>query len=105
MAGNVRKIGSQQFTGGEALAIMGGVEIDLTAARIAGEAVIDVQAVWGGVEIRVPRDWKVVNKVVAVLGGFVDKTASAPAGAPRLTIRGSAIMGGIEVKNGAESAA
>ena len=43
--------------------------------------------------------WWVVGRVAPILGGYEDKTAGAPDGAPRLVIRGSAIMGGIEVRN------
>ncbi len=99
MAGNVRKVGSDHFTGGEAVAVMGGCEIDLGAAKVTGEATIDVLAFWGGIEIRVPKGWHVVGRVAEVLGGYEDKTASAPENAPRLIVRGSAIMGGVEVKN------
>lgn len=101
MGGNVRAIGSQEFYGGEAVAVMGGVDIDLTAARLhQGEAVIDVLAFWGGVGIRVPAGWKVVNRIAEILGGYDDKTvAPTDPNAPRLVIRGSVIMGGIEVKN------
>jgi hypothetical protein len=42
---------------------------------------------------------------MALLGGVANKTESAPDGAPRLVIRGSVIMGGVEVKNAVESAA
>ncbi len=103
MAGNIRRIGSQEFAGGEAVAVMGGCEIDLTSASIAKEAVIDALAFWGGIEIRVPRDWKVIGRVAEILGGYEDKTAGAPENAPRLVVRGSAIMGGIEVRNPPES--
>lgn len=101
MAGNVRSIGSHEFRGGEAVAVMGGVEIDLRSALPhQGEAVIDVLAFWGGIEIRVPAGWRVINKTAEVLGGYEDATVSTTdPNAPRLVIRGSAIMGGIEVKN------
>lgn len=99
MAGNNPHIGSQSFRRGEAVAVMGGCEIDLSAAKIVDEAVIDVLAFWGGIEIRVPRGWEVVGHVAPILGGYEDKTESAPANAPRLVVRGSAIMGGIEVRH------
>jgi Domain of unknown function (DUF5668) len=79
MAGNVRRMGSQELTG--------------------GEAIIDVLAFWGGIEIRVPREWNVINRVTGILGGYEDKSGGAPDGAPRLVIRGAAIMGGVEVKS------
>jgi hypothetical protein len=99
MAGNSPHIGSQSFRRGEAVAVMGGCEIDLSAAKIVEEAVIDVLAFWGGIEIHVPRGWQVIARVAPILGGFEDKTERAPANAPRLVIRGTAIMGGIEVRH------
>jgi hypothetical protein len=100
MGGVGRSVASSDFVGGDAVAVMGGCEINLSAAKITKEAVIDVLAFWGGIEIRVPRGWRVENHVMAILGGIVDKTErDVPAGAPTLIIRGSAIMGGVEVKH------
>ena len=91
---------SRGFRGGELTAILGGCEIDLRQAAIDGEAVIDVFAMWGGIELRVPDNWSVSGRVVPILGGFEDKT-HPPQGATthRLVLRGFAIMGGIEIKN------
>jgi len=100
MGGVGRGVASSDFIGGDAVAVMGGCEINLSGAKITNEAVIDVLAFWGGIEIRVPRGWKVSTEVVPILGGVVDKTErDVPAGAPTLIIRGSAIMGGVEVKH------
>ncbi len=105
MGGNVQKIGSQHFRGGEVVVVMGGAEIDLTNAKIEGEAIIDVLAFWGGAELKVPRGWSVVNNAAVILAGLELKTDPAPEGAPRLVIRGSLIMAGIEVRHPRESAA
>jgi predicted membrane protein len=100
LSGVTRGNNSRNFRGGELTAVMGGCDIDLRQAAIDGEAVIDVFAMWGGIELRVPEDWTVVGRVVPILGGFEDKTrAPHSAGAHRLILRGFAIMGGIEVKN------
>lgn len=91
---------SQAFVGGQANAIMGGCEIDLRHAKMAGEeAVIEIFALWGGIEIRVPETWQVVCQVTPILGGFESKAAAPAAGAPRLVLTGNAIMGGVEVDN------
>lgn len=91
---------SRAFRGGDLTAILGGCEIDLRQAAIEGEAVLDVFAMWGGIEIRVPETWSVSGRVVPILGGFEDKTRpSQGATAHRLVVRGFAIMGGIEIKN------
>jgi len=78
---------------------MGGVELDLTDATMTqSPAVIEAFAMWGGIEISVPETWEVTGEVVPFMGGFEIKVA--PVGAPqrRLIVRGTAIMGGIEVK-------
>jgi hypothetical protein len=101
MAGVKRRSVSSEFRGGDLNAIMGGVELDLTNAQVrAGEeAVIDAFAMWGGVEIKVPPHWRIVGDVLPVMGAFQDNTHPTGEPGPTLVIRGTAIMGGIDVKN------
>lgn len=100
-SGADRKSSTSDFRGGELTAIMGGCEVDLTQARIAsGEAVLDVFAFWGGIEIRVPPDWKVVSQVSAFMGAYEESAQPAPPDSTqRLILRGLAIMGAVEVTN------
>jgi hypothetical protein len=101
MGGVSRRSLAQAFQGGEATAIMGGCEIDLREATLdpAG-ATIGVFAFWGGVEIKVPAGWRVDNRVVVFMAGSEDSTkGAAPPNAPALTVKGLAVMGGIEIKN------
>lgn len=92
---------STAFRGGQAMAALGGCHIDLRYASMpdGGQAVLDVFAFWGGVEVRVPEEWEVVNRVSAIMGGIDNKTESLPNANRRLVITGTVIMGGIEVKN------
>lgn len=102
MAGVGKRSVSSDYRGGDANAIMGGVELDLREAQIAPgkEAVLDAFAFWGGVEIRVPESWRVVSQVMPLMGAFEDNTASKGGGSgPTLIVRGVAIMGAVEVKN------
>jgi predicted membrane protein len=100
LSGVNRGNNSRAFKGGELTAVMGGCEIDLRQAAIEGEAVLEVFAMWGGIEIRVPENWTVVGRVTPILGGFDDKTRPAQdVSTQRLVIRGFVIMGGVEVKN------
>ena len=90
---------SKDYHGGKITAIMGGVELDLREAVIKKQAVLNVTAFWGGVEVKVPNTWVVKNKMNAVLGGAEIKANNiSKAGAPTLVITGDAIMGGVEVK-------
>ena len=100
LAGVERGNNSAAFRGGELTAFMGGCEIDLRQAAIHGEAVIDVFAMWGGIDIKVPDDWRVIGRVTPIMGGFEDKTRPPRgASAHTLVVRGFVLMGGVEVKN------
>ncbi len=100
LSGVVVSSASQTFVGGSATAVLGGCDIDLRQAKLEGdEAVIDVFAIWGGIEIKVPPTWEIVGKVAPLMAGFEIKAATPPPGGPRLVVTGSAIMGGVEVHN------
>lgn len=101
MGGNACKMESQDFVGLEATAVMGGVEADLTGARPRGrEVVAEVFAWWGGIELIVPEDWRVVSEVMPVMGGVEDATRFA-GGEPvaTLVVRGLVVMSGVEIRN------
>src|SRR5258708_24883846 len=102
--GTKRQVDSQDFRGGDISVMFGGIELDLRKAAIAAElATIDVSAMFGGIEIRVPEAWAVESKGVGILGGFSDETrppAPDPAAASkRLVVTGTAIFGGVAIKN------
>lgn len=91
---------SRNFQGADVTAIMGGCKIDLRGADTdAAGAVIDAFAFWGGIKILVGEDWVVTNKVLPLLGGLDDHSRAAPGASKQLLVRGTAIMGGIEVAN------
>jgi hypothetical protein len=91
------------FRGAELTAVMGGVKLDLTAAQLDGTTppTIDVFALMGGIEIRVPRDWEVVNQVTALMGACADKRhpAATLQTGKCIIVRGIAVLGGIEIKD------
>lgn len=93
-----RKVAPREFSGARAVAVAGGLEIDLTDATLtANPTVIEAFTMWGGIEIHVPDTWEIIGEVVPVMGGF--EVLVAPAGVPQrqLIIRGAAIMAGIAV--------
>jgi predicted membrane protein len=103
-SGVKRRVESQDFKGGDIVAIFGGVNIDLRRASIASDrAVIDVNALFGGVDIRVPDNWRVSLKGMGVFGAFEDKTVPPKPDpnvkTPELVVTGAALFGGVKVDN------
>ena len=83
-----------------AVAVLGGVELDLRHARFtAAEVTIRAFALLGSVSITVPEDMDVDVSGIGFMGAF-DHRASGPGapGAPRLRVVGFAMMGGVEVQ-------
>jgi len=83
-----------------AVAVMGGIELDLREAQFSEpEVTIHAYALMGGIEITVPEDVEVDVSGVAFMGGF-DHNASGPGvpGAPRVRVIGFALMGGVDVR-------
>jgi hypothetical protein len=104
MMGSVeRRNISQTFRGGEATVLMGSVELDLRDCRMASnEVFVDVFAMMGSIEIRIPREWTVDmdSRVTAILGSFEDLTTTPVDPSPkRFIVRGSTMMGSVEIRN------
>ena len=84
-----------------ALAIMGGVGLDLRNATIdSDELVITAIAVMGGVDVTVPEGVDVQLSGFAVMGGNDHHPGTAPVrpGTPTVYVRAFSLMGGVDVK-------
>jgi hypothetical protein len=101
LGGLEQKIAARNLRGGELTAIMGGMELDLRDAEMAGEEMeLQVFALMAGIVLQVPVEWEVTNEVTAVAGAVEDKTGGPGDPSPRrLVLRGSAVMAGVEVKH------
>lgn len=99
------KMDSQQFKGGHLSTIMGGIEVDLRRANLAeDETVLHVSSILGGIDLRVPEGWRIIDQVSPILGGVDDGTHAPVVGAgepaaKRLILRGSVILGGVSIRN------
>lgn len=99
MGGFERRNNSRDFRGGKITTIMGGCELDLRQADIRESATLEVFAIWGGISLKVPEAWSVRLEGMPIMGGFSDETRPIAGATKRLVIRGSVIMGGVEIKN------
>jgi predicted membrane protein len=102
--GEESKLTTQQFEGGAVTAIFGGMVLDMRGAEMKGTtARMDISALFGGVELRVPKHWEVVIHGSPVLGGIDNKTSARldtdGQEMRKLVIQGNAVLGGVEIKN------
>lgn len=106
-SGSSNQITSNSFRGGEVNVIFGGSELDFRAADLAEEVTtIEVNAIFGGVEIYIPYNWQVEIYGTPVFGGVSNKTRYDGNYSPNniikpriLKINYTVIFGGIEIKN------
>jgi predicted membrane protein len=103
-SGGERQIVSQNFRGGRVSAVFGGMELDLTKAKLApGRNELEIACVFGGATLIVPDNWFVTIEVTPVLGGFSDSRKLSPGrtvdNTSQLVIKGAVVFGGGEVKS------
>ena len=101
--GGKRKIVSENFQGGIVSAVFGGFELDLRKANMEGDsAVLQLDAVFGGIELRIPENWSAVVQGTGIFGGYSDESShpsEQTPGVKHLIIKGGAVFGGVVVKN------
>lgn len=100
--GNNRIITSSSFKGGKITSIFGGSKIDLSNCTLAeGTSELEVTSIFGGTSLKVPSDWNIKLQVASIFGGFEDKRyPSVSDNTKTLIIKGAAIFGGGDIKNG-----
>ena len=103
-SGGERQIISENFKGGRISAVFGGMELDLTKAKLApGRNDLEIACVFGGATLIVPDDWNISIEVTPVLGGFTDSRKLTPGRTvdptKQLVIKGAVVFGGGEIKS------
>lgn len=84
------------FRGGTMLSWLGGIAVDLRDAQLAPDARLSLHSIFGGITIRIPPGWRVESNLHALGGGVaIDAPQPDDADAPRLTLDGFALAGGI----------
>lgn len=90
---------TEHFKGGKIVMVFSGGEIDLTQIKTDATNIdLEVSSVFGGIEITIPKDWKVVSAVNIFAGNVDIHQAQGGDGPVTFTLRGDAIFGHIEVR-------
>jgi len=92
---------SNKFRGGKVDCLFAGIKLDLRSVKLATEgAELEVNAIFGGGEILVNKNMRVQASGTGVFGGWNNNFESGITDTnPVLRIKGSAVFGGVEIKN------
>lgn len=89
----------EEFKGVTVSAVFGGIKCDLSGAVISSDVVINASAVFGGVDIIVPKEYNVKIDSNSIFGGVSDKRKVLyNPDAPTVYVNGSGIFGGVDIK-------
>lgn len=89
---------SEVFEGAELTAIFGGVNCDLRNAYIDHDCVIQVSAIFGGIDIFVPANVNVKVSSTSIFGGISNKTKASSNNSVTLYVTGTCMFGGVTIK-------
>lgn len=88
-----------KYMGSNINAIFGGVELNLVNAKIDKDIVIEVCAIFGGVDIIVPSDVNVKFNATSIFGGCSDKRKNISKDNKKtIYINGICLFGGVDIK-------
>lgn len=84
----------------QALAVFGGVDLDMTQAVFESD-VVEITGFWcfGGMDIKVPAGMQVIDRTAGIFGGTdIGNLGAREPGAPTLVIKGVSLFGGVSVR-------
>ena len=101
--GSKKNFQFENFKGGNITSIFGGSEINLTESNLSdGISTLNLFFLFGGSNLRIPRNWKVFVEFTPILGGFKDNRviiADEVSSNKKLVLKGFILFGGGELKN------
>lgn len=89
---------TEKFKGANLDAVFGSVVLDLSKAHVEKESVIKASAIFGGIDIIVPKDTVVKVKSLPIFGGVSNVTRKEKDAKNIIYVDGFALFGGIEIK-------
>lgn len=101
-SGKDMNFNGKEFHGIAISAVFGGADLDLRNAIITKDCIIDVTVIFGGIDIKVGDNVRIVMNCSPIFGGVEDHTnyrgGVEGSSNPTLYINGACIFGGIDIK-------
>ena len=96
--GSVKYVNSENFESANIDAKFAGMKVYFDNAVIQnGHATVNLNVSFAGVELYVPKNWRVDNQMSTSFGGVEEKNHNNGADGPILTLRGNVYLGGVTI--------
>lgn len=97
-AGSIKYVNSDNFESANIEAKFAGMKVYFDNAIIQnGHATVNLNVSFAGVELYIPRNWRVENCMSASFGGVEERNKNTNADGPVLTLRGHVSLGGVTI--------
>lgn len=90
---------NENFEGADMISIFGNIKCDLNKAKIKDKAVINATSIFGGININIPKDIKLVVEHHSIFGGVTNKHINEEKTNKTLYIYAVCLFGGIEIND------
>ncbi len=95
---SIKYVNSDDFKSASLRCSFGALKVYFDNAKIVGDtATINLDASFSGIEIYIPKDWKIVNNVDSSLGAVEEKNNSNSVSTKTVTITGHVSLAGVEI--------
>ncbi len=96
--GSIKYVNSDNFESANIDAKFAGMKVYFDNAIIQnGHATVNLNVSFAGVELYIPKNWRVDNQMSASFGGVEEKNRNNGADGPILTLRGNVSLGGVTI--------
>ena len=96
--GSIKYVNSDNFESANIDAKFAGMKVYFDNAVIRnGHATVNLNVSFAGVELYVPKNWRIDNQMSASFGGVEEKNRNNGADGPILTLRGNVSLGGVTI--------
>lgn len=96
--GSIKYVNSDNFESANIDAKFAGMKVYFDNAIIqSGHATVNLNVSFAGVELYIPKNWRIDNQMSASFGGVEEKNRNDGADGPILTLRGNVSLGGVTI--------
>lgn len=94
---SIKYINSENFKKANLKCSFGAMKVYFDNAKIEDEAIINLDVSFAGVELYIPKEWKIINNVDTSLGGIEEKNLRSIKSNKKIILKGKVSFSGIEI--------